>query len=197
MSTNKRVPFVPDEPKLLWKTELGSDRLMQLLDDFLYTDPEKKPWLVPAKPEFWVDGASIPAFLWSTVGSPYTGDYRRASIVHDFFCIKASSKERLLADRMFRSACIDGGCSPKQAWLLYIGVRIGAHLNLKDVAVRSTYPTLDFKSPGQPRHKDLPYLKLFSNVAALAENKSYPKDDDALANSIDKAVEFGMNNLVV
>jgi hypothetical protein len=34
-------------------------------------------------PGLWTDGASIPKVLWSIVGSPLTGKYVRASIVHD------------------------------------------------------------------------------------------------------------------
>ncbi len=66
--------------------------------------------------------------LWSLVGSPYTGDYRRASIVHDKACDEAGEDKgrRRAADRMFYHACRAGDCSIRQAIILYIGVRIGA-----------------------------------------------------------------------
>ena len=66
-----------------------------------------------------VNSASIPAPLWSTVGSPYTGPYRRASIVHDVACAAADHAAdprtaRPAADHMFYQACLAGGCSPAQ-----------------------------------------------------------------------------------
>ena len=77
-----------------------------------------------------MDGASIPRPLWSLVGAPYVGDYRRASIVHDYAVNKAAGDpdRRLAADRMFYHACREGGCSIWQATILYLGVRIGAVL---------------------------------------------------------------------
>ncbi len=114
-----------DNPRAEWLTEAGGDRNMRLLQDFWYDDPDGRRWLAPAGSI--IDGASIPAPLWSTVGSPYTGDYRRASIVHDVACDDPAVPRRD-ADRMFYRACLAGGCAPAQAELLYAGVRIGAWL---------------------------------------------------------------------
>jgi hypothetical protein len=72
-----------------------------------------------------MDGASIPAPLWSVVGLPYTGEYRRASVVHDVAC-NDPAVPREAADKMFYYACLAGGCSRRQAQLLYFSVRIGA-----------------------------------------------------------------------
>jgi Protein of unknown function (DUF1353) len=114
------------EPKTQWLTDPNQpDRNMRLLEDFSFTDPTGKKWMTPK--DYVVDGASIPQALWTTVGSPYTGDYRRASIVHDKACDDAVNDPaaRRAADRMFYQACRAGGCSIEQATLLYIGVRIG------------------------------------------------------------------------
>ena len=102
---------------------------MELLRDFWYQDPAGKTWTAPKGSV--VDGASIPAALWSTVGSPYTGAYRRASIVHDVACDEAdhapdAEAARTAADEMFYYACLAGGCPGWQAELLYAGVRLGA-----------------------------------------------------------------------
>jgi hypothetical protein len=116
-----------NDPEALWLTEDGTDdRKMSLLRDFSFTDPNKKVWPAPAGSV--IDGASIPRALWTIVGSPYTGDYRRASIVHDVACDQAGSdgKKRRAADRMFFHACRTGGCSIWQSTVLYLGVRIGA-----------------------------------------------------------------------
>ena len=111
-------------PKTEWLVDKsGADRNMRLLEDFLYTDPDGRKW--PAPSGSIIDGASIPRPLWATVGSPYTDDYRRASVVHDVAC-DSPTIPRKDADVMFYHACIAGGCSFLQAKLLYAGVRIGA-----------------------------------------------------------------------
>ena len=114
------------EPVTKWLTEPDDDRRMELQEEFSFTDPDGKVWL--AAKGATIDGASIPRPLWSLVGSPYTGDYRRASIVHDVACddAKNDSARREAADRMFFHACREGGCSAEQAMLLYLGVRVGA-----------------------------------------------------------------------
>ncbi|MDN5753237.1 MAG: DUF1353 domain-containing protein [Nitrosospira sp.] len=106
-----------------------ADRKMRLLADFSFTDPSGNVWLVPAG--YVIDGATIPRPLWSLVGSPYVGDYRRASVVHDKARADADdAAARRAADRMFYHACRAGGCSITQATLLYIAVRTGSWLRL-------------------------------------------------------------------
>ena len=114
------------DPQTTWLTERGADRLMQLLQDFTFTDPDGKKWITPKGHR--VDGASIPRPLWALVGSPYTGNYRRASIVHDKACEDSARnpKARRAADRMFYHACRAGGCTVRETWILFLGVRIGA-----------------------------------------------------------------------
>lgn len=118
--------FNPAEPVAKWlNAPAKSDRDMELLEDFVFTDPKGTPWVAPKGSK--INGASIPSSLWSTVGSPYTGAYRRASIVHDVACVNAiNDAERAKADLMFYDACITGGCSKFQANTLYMGVRVGA-----------------------------------------------------------------------
>ena len=114
------------EPGTIWETESGPDRTMTLLEDFWFRDSRGRVWT--ASKGSGIDGASIPKPLWSLVGSPYTGDYRRASIVHDVACVIAGDDQsaRRAADRMFFEACREGGCNRREAIILYIGVRIGA-----------------------------------------------------------------------
>jgi hypothetical protein len=124
---SKHGEFSSDEALTAWLKEPGPDRRMRLLESFGFKDPDGNPWSVP-KGYDRMDGASIPRALWSLVGSPYTGDYRRASIVHDHACDQAAGDavKRAAADRMFFHACMAGGCSWAFATVLYIGVRIGA-----------------------------------------------------------------------
>lgn len=111
-------------PKTEWLTDVdGPDRDMRLLEDFCYIDPDHREWVAPKGAT--VNGASIPRALWAVVGSPYTDDYRRASIVHDVAC-ESPSVDRKDADVMFYHACRAGGCEANRAAVLYAGVRIGA-----------------------------------------------------------------------
>ena len=118
--------FSTNAPQTTWLTENDVDRRMSLIADFWFTDPQGNRWDAPA--QSIIDGASIPRALWTLIGSPYTGDYRRASIVHDIACEEAAgnSAKRKAADRMFFHACMAGGCSWREAAILYVGVRIGA-----------------------------------------------------------------------
>jgi len=113
------------EPRTDWLTDRKSaDRNMRVVSDFWFDDPGRKRWLAPAGSR--VNGANIPRALWTILGSPYTGDYRRASIVHDVACSETPPfSERLAADRMFYHACRAGGCGRIEATILYVGVRIG------------------------------------------------------------------------
>lgn len=121
-------------PKTEWLVDAAvPDRDMALLFDFSFTDPDGKVW--PAPKASVVNGASIPQPLWSTVGSPYTDDYRRASVVHDVAC-STTGVPRKAADAMFYHACRAGGCGPVQARILYAGVRIGAWAS-KSLTARS------------------------------------------------------------
>ena len=113
------------EPKTRWIAESNGERRMTLLDEFWFTDRAGRRWTAPEGAI--IDGASIPRALWTTVGSPYTGQYRRASIVHDVACENAANpEERRAADKMFFEACRAGGCSRAEAMILYMGVRVGS-----------------------------------------------------------------------
>jgi hypothetical protein len=104
------------------------DRVMRLVEEFWYVDPDGNKWVAPAESE--INGATIPKALWSSLGSPYAGKYRRASIVHDVGVGELSNpdvtpQQRKAADRMFYHACRYDGCSRYLAKLLYTGVRLG------------------------------------------------------------------------
>jgi hypothetical protein len=102
-----------------WISEPGPDRQMQLLEDFGYRDPAGKLWNVPAGTT--IDGASIPQVFWSAVGSPFTGDYRRASVVHDHYC-RLRTERWQAVHRMFYDAMVAGGVALGEARVLYAAV---------------------------------------------------------------------------
>jgi Protein of unknown function (DUF1353) len=68
------------EPETIWLTEAGTPRSTHEAHSRvrLY-DPDGQKWTAPGGSV--VDGASIPRALWTIVGSAYTGDYRRASVL--------------------------------------------------------------------------------------------------------------------
>src|SRR5436190_10630345 len=69
----------------IWLIDPGPDRTMKLVRPFSYTTPDDIVWR--AQRNRTIDGASIPSLFWGPlIGSPYTGDFRRASVVHDIAC---------------------------------------------------------------------------------------------------------------
>jgi hypothetical protein len=95
------------------------DREMRLVEEFAYIDPSNTAWRAPAGAT--IDGASIPRVLWTLVGSPFTGHYRNASVVHDVACVsRIESWQRV--HRMFYSACRCGGVGELSAKTMYAAV---------------------------------------------------------------------------
>jgi Protein of unknown function (DUF1353) len=161
---------------------------MQVLEGFWFKDPTHKTWLTPAG---WkIDGASIPRALWTLVGSPYTGDYRRASIVHDKACDDAGGNAgaRSAADRMFYHACREGGCSIFEATLLYIGVRIGALTPL--VAAWREEPGSDVKGPHIARTYQEERMETdFRSAADRVVRQGETDDPDEIERRTDEALQ--------
>ncbi len=160
-------------PRTEWLSDQADDRDMRLLDAFWYVDPAGRRWDAPAGTV--VNGASIPRTLWSSVGSPYTGDYRRASVVHDA-AIHTPGVVRDEADTMFYYACLCGGCSPLQAKLLYAGVRLGSWASARQFFafdVASTMPAA-YRLPGQLSPKEIEvrarYTLIASELLATSNN---------------------------
>jgi len=92
---------------------------MELLKPFAYIDGEGETWTVPVGRI--TDGASIPQVFWSVVGSPFTGNYLRAAVVHDRYCEDEVGPWREV-HRMFYEACLCAGVSDTKARLLYAAV---------------------------------------------------------------------------
>ena len=116
------------EPLTRWK----GDREMILEEEFYYVDSHGKQWIAPVNSV--LNGATIPKALWNKIGSPFVGQYRRASVVHDVAVGEldnpdVSLTERKKADRMFYDACLHDNCGKQFSLILYIGVRIGTFLS--------------------------------------------------------------------
>ena len=94
-------------------------RDFELLGEFKYQDPKDVIWIVPKGTT--VNGASIPRVLWGLVGGPWSGKYRRASVIHDYFFdrIKYGSES---IHRVFYDAMLTSGVSSFQAKTMYYAV---------------------------------------------------------------------------
>lgn len=156
-------------PKTEWLTHpTNPDRDMKLLEDFWYIDPDGRKWSAPAGSI--INGASIPIPLWSIVGSPYTDDYRNASVVHDV-AYDDETIEHEEADEMFYYACLAGGCSIEQAQQLYAGVRIGDWASKIKKWLPFGREEMLFRGPGVRIGKEKEMEKKFHAVLAKIKGK--------------------------
>jgi hypothetical protein len=110
-------------PKM--QLESGS-RVDRLLDEFTFTTRDGQQW--KARAGLGWDGASIPQLLWSIAGSPKTGCYRFASIVHDEvyknreeYIAKGVTREQ--ADDLFYLGCRAKGVVEARARMMYYALR--------------------------------------------------------------------------
>jgi hypothetical protein len=93
--------------------------MIQLLRPFLYRDSNGVLWEVPEG--FLSDGASIPEQLWVAVGGPYSGPYRDAAVIHDYYCY---TKERTWEEvhNVFLEASLNRGTPEWKAQYMYAGI---------------------------------------------------------------------------
>ncbi len=106
------------------------DRNMRLLEDFGIDLGQRLggEWL--AKQDETINGASIPPILWSIVGPPFVGDYRRATVIHDVYCFYEgdvpweSGRRRSSHDvhRMFFHAMLADDTGWFQSCAMYVAV---------------------------------------------------------------------------
>lgn len=96
-------------------------RIMELLSPVAFIDERGKRWAVPAGAK--IDGASIPPVLWTFSGSPFVGNYRRASVIHDFFC-EAKTDFTKDVHNMFRDAMKFDGIPESELFLKHSAVSV-------------------------------------------------------------------------
>ena len=106
---------------------LPDGRNMVLVQPFTYVDSHNVSWPVPAGTK--IDGASIPSVFWSIIGAPFTGKYREASVVHDYYC-QSQSRHWKAVHKVFLDGMTARGVDSLQAKLMYIAVyRFGPRWN--------------------------------------------------------------------
>ena len=84
---------------------LKDGRRMKLLEDFLFIDSSGKQWAA-MKGES-VDGASIPKILWTSVGPPFVGKYRRATVLHDVECVHRREPHKVVHQMLYEAMLAD------------------------------------------------------------------------------------------
>jgi hypothetical protein len=126
--------------RLIW-TPLPDGVHMELVDKFGFRDERGLDWPVPKGTR--VDGASIPQALWSIAGSPFTGKYRDASVIHDYYC---DTRLRPWRDvhRVFYEAMIVSQVSEARAKVMYTAVYF-AGPRWSDTAVHNSNLDRNFK----------------------------------------------------
>jgi len=129
-----------------WLKNKGKDRDMELKAVFSYIDPDNKQWT--AKIGDVVNGASIPPLLWGgLLGSPFVGDYRRATVLHDVACDKQTEPSAAV-HRMFYHAMLCDGVRQAKAYKIYkavdwFGPDWGAERKPKTALQEQTIENLD------------------------------------------------------
>jgi len=98
---------------------LRDGRYVELTAPFSYIDSRRVTWSVPAGTR--VDGASIPRAFWSIIGAPFTGKFRDASIIHDYYCA-TKSRHWKAVHKVFLDGMLARGVENFQAHLMYIAV---------------------------------------------------------------------------
>jgi len=100
-----------------WLAGKGKDREMLLLSNFVFFDSKGKKWEVD--PGHIVDGASIPKVAWNSItGTPFIGDYRRATVLHDVEC-KLQREPSKAVHKMFLDAMLADGVKKWKAKMMY------------------------------------------------------------------------------
>ena len=144
-----------------------SDQRMRLLKDFTYTDPNGLIWTAPEGYE--TDGASIPRWLWSLVGAPYTGRYRDAAVIHDVYC---ENKQRTWEVTHLA---------------FYYAMRAS---RVKDTKAKTMYAGVYFFGPKWSTRKIERITSNVSNVEDYLISKYQPNNPESLINIVDVSRRF-------
>jgi len=146
---------------------VDNGRDMMLVKKFGYVSPDKKKWEVP--PGTITNGASIPSWLWTPIGSPYVGKYRRAAVLHDYYTeIKTRSSNEV--NHMFYTAALAGGSSETVAKYMY-----GALLSFGD----SWSAGSGGAAPSAENNKDVTKGSIISIIRSAATSSKASKESTA------------------
>ncbi len=89
-----------------------------------YVSFEYKGKLWEANPGLVYDGASIPRIFWWLIGSPFTGHYREAAVLHDAYYANHRDRTRKQTDKMFKAKMLKDDVSTWKIYVIYTTVRL-------------------------------------------------------------------------
>jgi Protein of unknown function (DUF1353) len=95
---------------------------LRLLENFVYTDSLGRAW--PARKGSVLDGETIPRELIPISGLPHVAEFRKTSVIHDYFSRLKDDPWRAV-HRMLYDAAIAEGVAENQARVLYAAVYAG------------------------------------------------------------------------
>lgn len=157
---------------------------MCLTSPFEYVDEGERRWLAPSRTP--IDGASIPQILWGRlVGSPYTGQFREASVIHDRYCVEKDGRSLNDIHRMFYEAMLCEGCSWREANTKYFAVRAlgpqqGGNELENEMPFITSVPLPTDGEEVQAVLRNLNDAERAEKVRALFENLNIKADKDTL-----------------
>ena len=104
---------------------LPGGRKVRVVESFSYDIGKKGGSTIEVPVGFVSDGATIPRFAWFFIGSPMTGKYRGAAILHDYLYYTAKYP-RKRCDEIFLEAMTVLNVNKVKRTIIYWAVRIGA-----------------------------------------------------------------------
>ncbi len=164
--------------ELIYKGVAGQERVVETVTPFAFEDSKGKLWTVPSGVR--VDGASIPQAFWSVIGGPFTGKYREASVVHDYYC---DTKTETWQDThmAFYEGMRANGVDAVTANTMYAAVYWGGPRWVKAEAGSGSATTI----VGRPETD----AKEPADIVALASKPGVSLDE--IRRTIDKALDIG------
>jgi hypothetical protein len=157
-------------------------RIMQSLSDISFTDSAGRRWTVPKGTR--IDGASIPAVLWTFAGSPFVGNYRRASVIPDHYC-DLKSEVASEVNMMFRDAMRADGLSKRESQSKYLAVSAYTKLTRACGKHTDSWKTLAQLSTFDGATKSGDFMEL------LREWDTLPTPDDTTTMRAAEAIRLG------
>ena len=164
--------------------------LIQLEKDYGYKDSKGRDWDVPAGEIS--DGASIPWPLWTIVGGPFSGPYRQAAVIHDYYCAVRTRRWQDV-HLMFYEAALKAGTGKRKAQFMYSAILMDGPRwpDPGKKAQLNQSPRADTGKPVKAAMGDLPVIKVQSTTtspSAGAQPGTQPATDPKTCNDLISSV---------
>lgn len=170
---------------------LSGGPYMELIKPFSYIDSRGVTWTVPAGTR--IDGASIPRPFWTIIGAPYTGNYREASIIHDYYCT-TKSRHWKAVHRVFLDGMLTRGVGQFQAQLMYLAVyRFGPRW---DFDVDACY-CKGCPACASPIKKRVKYYQPKYDAEQFKELEQALKGGASLLDDLENIADFQLNTEII